>query len=132
EPVSAGHVAGLGRTVPGGPVLALTLHRFPDQHGLAGLDPIAFGHQYIDHVARHAGGDVTRFGRVPTGLAANVTNELIELLEDYFFRHTIHAQVEVAVAAPFEAHPVEIHTGTFPVFIASVLVGHALVGARLH
>src|SRR5690606_12613648 len=94
-------------------------------------DPIAFGHQYIDHVAGHAGGDVTRFGRVPTGLAANVTNELIELLEDYFFRHTIHAQVEVAGAVPFDAHTGDIDTVTFPVYVDHDLGGHALGGSGL-
>src|SRR5690606_38175168 len=131
DPVTLGHVDGLDRTVDGGLDLALHLHRFADQYGLAGLDPIAFGHQYIDHVAGHAGGDVTRFGRVPTGLAANVTNKLIELLEDYFFRHAVHAQVEVAGAVPFDAHTGDIDTVTFPVYVDHELGGHALGGSGL-
>src|SRR5690606_39500936 len=78
-----------------------------------------------------AGRDVARFGRVLTGLAASATDELIELLENHFFRHAIHAQVEMTSAVPFDAHTGDIDTVAFTVHVNHELGGHALGGGGL-
>src|SRR5690606_35723687 len=130
DAITLGYMHGLDVAVDCRLDLAFHLHRFADQHRLAGLDLVAFGHQHIDDIARHAGGDMARFGGVLTGFAASAADELIELFEDNFFGHAIHAQVEMASAVPFDAHTGDIDTVTFTVHVNHELGRHAFGGKR--
>src|SRR5690554_5447124 len=125
DAITLGYMHGLDGAVDCRLDLAFHLHRFADEHRLAGLDLVAFGHQHIDHIAGHTGRDVAGFAGAFAALAASAADELIELFEDNFFRHAIHAQVEMASAVPFDAHTGDIDTVIFTVNVNHELGRHA-------
>ena len=107
----------------------LHLHRFGDQHGLAGLDLVALFHQHIDDVARHGGADIARRAGL-FALVAGPGDELVEWLEHHFFRHAIQGQVEVALAVGFHAHAGDVDAVGFAVHVDDELGRYAFARHR--
>src|SRR5690606_35030748 len=129
--IALGHTDGLRRTADWRLDLGFHLHRFADQHRLPSLDHVTFFDQHIDHIARHAGADVARCAGL-LALAAALTHEVVQRLEDNLFRHTIDGKEEVTFAIALDANARDIHAVAFPMHVDDELGRHTIIGRRTH